>query len=115
MLEDVYASSDVNIVMMMFFELFYSEKRHNKVFLRVHLWCKDFKIRNLVVNSFWRIGVHVITKEKPSEKKVVKNLEVGKKYEGIVQVEIDIVIERMVERIWNTGAGCTKFGQLIQR
>ena len=26
MLEDVYASSDVNIVMMMFFELFYSEK-----------------------------------------------------------------------------------------
>ena len=37
MLEDVYASSDVNIVMMMFFELFYSEKRHNKVFLRVHL------------------------------------------------------------------------------
>ena len=26
MLEDVYASSDVNIVMMMFFEIFYSEK-----------------------------------------------------------------------------------------
>ena len=26
MLEDVYASSDVNIVMMMFFKLFYSEK-----------------------------------------------------------------------------------------
>ena len=26
MLEDIYASSDVNIVMMMFFELFYSEK-----------------------------------------------------------------------------------------
>ena len=26
MLEDVYASSDVNIVMMMFFELFYSEQ-----------------------------------------------------------------------------------------
>ena len=26
MLEDVYASSDVSIVMMMFFELFYSEK-----------------------------------------------------------------------------------------
>ena len=26
MLEDVYASSDVNIVMMMFFELFYPEK-----------------------------------------------------------------------------------------
>ena len=26
MLEDVYASSDVNIVMMMFFELFYLEK-----------------------------------------------------------------------------------------
>ena len=26
MLEDVYTSSDVNIVMMMFFELFYSEK-----------------------------------------------------------------------------------------
>ena len=26
MLEDVYASSDVNIIMMMFFELFYSEK-----------------------------------------------------------------------------------------
>ena len=27
MLEDVYASSDVNIVMMMFFELFYSGRR----------------------------------------------------------------------------------------